>query len=99
MEEGFVNEIKKIQKRRSYEYIQLKGRRNVTFSKRKKGLINKAQALNILTGSKIALLIVSPSGKSFMYKSDPNEKIFICENQGEEEKRGEEENENEIKEN
>lgn len=96
-----MNEIKKIQKRRSYEYIQLKGRRNVTFSKRKKGLINKAQALNVLTGSKIALLIVSPSGKSFMYKSDPNEKIFICENQGgeEEQRGGREENESEIKEN
>nr|BAC42120.1 putative MADS-box protein AGL31 [Arabidopsis thaliana] len=47
--------------------IENKSSRQVTFSKRRNGLIEKARQLSILCESSIAVLVVSGSGK--LYKS------------------------------
>nr|ADJ57927.1 MADS affecting flowering 2 variant 5 [Arabidopsis thaliana] len=54
---------KKVEIRR----IENKSSRQVTFSKRRNGLIEKARQLSILCESSIAVLVVSGSGK--LYKS------------------------------
>ncbi|XP_052174767.1 truncated transcription factor CAULIFLOWER D-like [Diospyros lotus] len=43
--------------------------RQVTFSKRRNGLMKKAFELSILCDAEIALLIFSPSGKAYQYSS------------------------------
>ena len=49
-------EIKKITKETS---------RMVTFSKRRKGLFKKAEALQTLTGANVAIFVFSPAGKPY----------------------------------
>lgn len=44
------------------EYIPQKERRQVTFSKRKAGIMKKAYELSTLTGTQVLLLIVSENG-------------------------------------
>ncbi|KAI5660249.1 hypothetical protein M9H77_29042 [Catharanthus roseus] len=51
-------EIKKIEK---------ESRRMVTFSKRRKGLFKKADELCSKTGAKIAIVVISASGKPYPY--------------------------------
>ncbi|KAK6090339.1 hypothetical protein P3W45_000696 [Vairimorpha bombi] len=58
-----VNSRKKIK----LEYISGKNKRNVTFSKRKKGIMKKAYELSVLTGSEILLLVASESGHVYTY--------------------------------
>ncbi|XP_057823188.2 MADS-box transcription factor 23 isoform X2 [Cryptomeria japonica] len=53
-------EIKKIEKRSA---------RHVTFSKRRRGLVKKAQELSILCEADVGLLIFSSTGKLFQYCS------------------------------
>ncbi|XP_020552875.1 agamous-like MADS-box protein AGL1 [Sesamum indicum] len=43
--------------------------RQVTFSKRRNGLLKKAFELSVLCDAEVALLIFSPSGKSFQFSS------------------------------
>jgi hypothetical protein len=52
--------------------IENKSSRQVTFSKRRNGLIEKARQLSILCESSIAVLVVSGSGK--LYKSASGDK-------------------------
>ncbi|PVZ96796.1 hypothetical protein BB558_007274 [Smittium angustum] len=49
------------------EFIEQKSRRNITFSKRKAGIMKKAYELSKLTGSQILLLIVSESGLVYTF--------------------------------
>ncbi|XP_062099071.1 agamous-like MADS-box protein AGL62 [Humulus lupulus] len=51
-------EIKKLQK---------KSRKQVTFSKRRSGIFNKAGELSLLCGSDIAVIVFSPNGKLFCF--------------------------------
>ncbi|EFH38952.1 hypothetical protein ARALYDRAFT_497339 [Arabidopsis lyrata subsp. lyrata] len=54
------------------ERIENKSSRQVTFSKRRKGLIEKARQLSILCESSIAVLAVSGSGKLYNAASGDN---------------------------
>ncbi|XP_068636928.1 agamous-like MADS-box protein AGL29 [Aristolochia californica] len=47
--------------------IQEKDRREVTFSKRSKGLFKKAAELSVLTGAQVAMFAFSPGGKIFTF--------------------------------
>ncbi|KAF9764018.1 Serum response factor like protein A [Nosema granulosis] len=49
------------------EYISGRNKRNVTFSKRKKGIMKKAYELNVLTGTEILLLVASESGHVYTF--------------------------------
>ncbi|KAH9769977.1 MADS3 [Citrus sinensis] len=50
--------------------IENKTNRQVTFSKRKNGILKKAFELSVLCDAEIALVIFSPSGKAYHYASD-----------------------------
>ncbi|WUR03227.1 serum response factor-like protein [Vairimorpha necatrix] len=52
------------------KYIEEKNRRNVTFSKRKKGIMKKAYEISTLTGSDVLLIVSSESGHVFTYASE-----------------------------
>ncbi|KAK4410759.1 Agamous-like MADS-box protein MADS1 [Sesamum angolense] len=43
--------------------------RQVTFSKRRSGLLKKAFELSVLCDAEVALLVFSPSGKSYQFSS------------------------------
>ncbi|XP_017434848.2 MADS-box protein JOINTLESS-like [Vigna angularis] len=49
--------------------------RQVTFSKRKSGLLKKARELSLLCDAEIALIVFSPGGKLFDYASSSMQKI------------------------
>ncbi|CAM8968369.1 unnamed protein product [Rhodiola kirilowii] len=51
--------------------IENKTTRQVTFSKRRKGLMKKTQELSVLCDAQIGLIIFSSTGKKFEYCSDP----------------------------
>lgn len=68
------NDEKKAAKRRGrgrrrikIEYIPEKSRRQITFSKRKGGLMKKAYELSTLTGTQILVLITSESGHVYTF--------------------------------
>jgi len=57
--------------------------RQVTFSKRKSGLLKKARELSLLCDAEIALIVFSPAGKLFDYASSryfplPKHPSFFC---------------------
>jgi len=52
------------------EFIEDKTKRNVTFSKRKTGLLKKAFELSAMTESQILALVVSETGNVFSYATD-----------------------------
>lgn len=59
------------------KFINDKARRGVTFSKRKSGMMKKAQELAVLTGADVLLVISTNPGKTvFTYASD-NFKTFL----------------------
>ncbi|KAF6152848.1 hypothetical protein GIB67_025866 [Kingdonia uniflora] len=67
------------------EKIQIKkidntNARQVTFSKRRKGLIKKAEELSILCEAKVALIIFSATGKLFEYSSSSMKEILERQN-------------------
>eukprot|EP01086_Lenisia_limosa_P003939 TRINITY_DN18757_c0_g1_i1.p1 TRINITY_DN18757_c0_g1~~TRINITY_DN18757_c0_g1_i1.p1 ORF type:complete len:203 (-),score=38.24 TRINITY_DN18757_c0_g1_i1:70-678(-) len=49
------------------EYIDDKNRRNITFSKRKAGIMKKAYELSTLTGSQVLILVASENGRVFTF--------------------------------
>ncbi|KAF9579882.1 transcription factor of the MADS box [Lunasporangiospora selenospora] len=49
------------------EYIEDKGRRHITFSKRKSGIMKKAYELSTLTGTQVLLLVVSETGLVYTF--------------------------------
>ncbi|XP_020878014.1 MADS-box protein FLOWERING LOCUS C isoform X1 [Arabidopsis lyrata subsp. lyrata] len=52
--------------------IENKSSRQVTFSKRRNGLIEKARQLSVLCDASVALLVVSASGKLYSFSSGDN---------------------------
>ncbi|XP_010552418.1 PREDICTED: truncated transcription factor CAULIFLOWER A-like [Tarenaya hassleriana] len=57
--------------------IENKIRRQVTFSKRRTGLVKKAQEISVLCDAEVALIIFSPKGKLFEYSAGSSmEKIL-----------------------
>lgn len=63
-----IQKSKKLGKKKiNLEFISDRNRRNVTFSKRKKGIMKKAFELNVLTGSEVLLLVASPSGHVYTF--------------------------------
>ncbi|KAI9219441.1 hypothetical protein BC828DRAFT_349356, partial [Blastocladiella britannica] len=52
------------------QYIQEKAKRHITFSKRKAGLLKKANELACLTGTEILLLVASEAGTIFFHATD-----------------------------
>lgn len=44
--------------------------RQVTFSKRRNGLLKKAFELSVLCDAEVALIIFSPSGKAYQFSSN-----------------------------
>ncbi|XP_027333786.1 truncated transcription factor CAULIFLOWER A isoform X1 [Abrus precatorius] len=51
--------------------IENKINRQVTFSKRRSGLLKKANEISVLCDAEVALIIFSTKGKLFEYSSDP----------------------------
>lgn len=49
------------------EFIKNKGRRHITFSKRKSGIMKKAYQLSVLTGTDMLLLIASETGHVYTF--------------------------------
>lgn len=49
------------------EYIGDKSKRNITFSKRKSGIMKKAYELSTLTGTQVLLLVASETGHVYTY--------------------------------
>eukprot|EP00727_Mastigamoeba_balamuthi_P005323 m51a1_g1479 putative nad synthetase (552) ;mRNA; r:274230-279381 len=62
---------KKQHKKRSRdtEYVSDRTRRQITFSKRKSGLLKKAHDLSVLTGSPVFVMIVSEANRVFTWAS------------------------------
>ncbi|MCD7458213.1 hypothetical protein HAX54_037556 [Datura stramonium] len=56
--------------------IESREARIVTFSKRKRGLFKKADALSTLTGADVGVLLFSPTGKPHFYGSTSIDKII-----------------------
>ncbi|CAN7037534.1 unnamed protein product [Brassica rapa subsp. trilocularis] len=52
--------------------IENKSSRQVTFSKRRNGLIEKARQLSVLCDASVALLVVSASGKLYNFSAGDN---------------------------
>ncbi|CAN7005235.1 hypothetical protein IGI04_009126 [Brassica rapa subsp. trilocularis] len=52
--------------------IENKSSRQVTFSKRRSGLIEKARQLSVLCDASVALLVVSSSGKLYSFSAGDN---------------------------
>ncbi|KAM5579659.1 agamous-like MADS-box protein AGL62 [Rosa sericea] len=63
--------VKKTKGRRRVEIkkVEAASNRHVTFSKRKKGLFNKAAELSLLTGAETAAIVVSGNGRMFGFGS------------------------------
>lgn len=75
--------LKKKQGRRKIEieFIQNKSRRQITFSKRKAGILKKAYELTTLTGTQALLLITSETGHVYTFAT-PKLQPFITRQEG-----------------
>ncbi|RHN74250.1 putative transcription factor MADS-type1 family [Medicago truncatula] len=51
--------------------IENKINRQVTFSKRRSGLLKKAHEISVLCDAEVALIVFSNKGKLYEYSSDP----------------------------
>uniref|UniRef100_J3MAL3 MADS-box domain-containing protein n=1 Tax=Oryza brachyantha TaxID=4533 RepID=J3MAL3_ORYBR len=58
--------------RREVRRIEDATSRQVTFSKRRKGLLKKASELSVLCDAEVALLVFSPRGRFFHFASAPS---------------------------
>ncbi|RCH96010.1 transcription factor of the MADS box [Rhizopus azygosporus] len=67
-DEDEVKPVKRSGRRKiKIEYIGDKNRRNITFSKRKAGIMKKAYELSTLTGTQVLLLVVSETGLVYTF--------------------------------
>ncbi|EDO15739.1 hypothetical protein Kpol_1073p27 [Vanderwaltozyma polyspora DSM 70294] len=64
------------------KYISNKSRRQVTFSKRRIGLMKKCYELSVMTGVNMLLLVASTDSKLVYTFSTPKLRRFIEENEG-----------------
>lgn len=53
--------------------IENSSNRQVTYSKRRNGIIKKAKEITVLCDAKVSLIIIASSGKMVDYCSDPPE--------------------------
>ncbi|PPS09384.1 hypothetical protein GOBAR_AA11258 [Gossypium barbadense] len=58
--------------------IENKINRQVTFSKRRAGLLKKAHEISILCDAEVALIVFSHKGKLFEYSTDSCNRIYKC---------------------
>ncbi|OMH79055.1 Transcription factor of morphogenesis MCM1, partial [Zancudomyces culisetae] len=65
--DGLGSDRKTRRRKIKIEYIEDKGRRHITFSKRKAGIMKKAYELSTLTGTQILLLVVSETGLVYTF--------------------------------
>ena len=88
-EDGYIDEIEMIQEPKDVrrkipiKYIENKTRRQVTFAKRRHGIMKKAYELSVLTGVNILLLILGHSGLVYTF-STPKLEPIIREDKGKE---------------
>lgn len=64
--------------------VEAKNKRQVTFSKRKLGLFNKAAELSILTGAQMSLMVFSKNGKLFSFGNPSVDAVivrYLCQRQ------------------
>lgn len=66
-DDGSGAKLSKGRKKIKMEFIKDKGRRGVTFSKRKKGIMKKAYELNVLTKCEILLVVASETGHVYTF--------------------------------
>lgn len=73
------------QQKRKYpiKYIENKTRRQVTFAKRRNGIMKKAYELSVLTGANVLLLIFSSNGLVYTFTT-PKLEPFVREREGKE---------------
>lgn len=57
------------------KYISNRARRQVTFAKRRHGIMKKAYELSVLTGANVLLLILSKSGLVYTFTTPKLERI------------------------
>lgn len=57
--------------------IENKINRQVTFSKRRSGLLKKAHEISVLCDAEVALIVFSTKGKLFEYSSDPWYTLYL----------------------
>lgn len=57
-------------KKFNIEYMASASKRKVTFSKRRKGLMKKANELEVLTGSCVLCIVINENGEASMYSSE-----------------------------
>lgn len=67
---------KNIKRKISIEYIDDRGKRQITFSKRKAGLMKKAYELSILTGTQVLLLVANETGNVYTYATQQLQPII-----------------------
>ncbi|MBA0744330.1 hypothetical protein Gogos_006962, partial [Gossypium gossypioides] len=58
-----------VRRRTQMKRIENAASRQVTFSKRRNGLLKKAFELSVLCDAEVALIIFSPSGKLYEFSS------------------------------
>ncbi|KAK5782099.1 hypothetical protein RI543_000421 [Arxiozyma heterogenica] len=86
-EDDYIDEIEMIQEPKDVrrkvpiKYIENRTRRQVTFAKRRHGIMKKAYELSVLTGANILLLILGHSGLVYTF-STPKLEPIIRENKG-----------------
>lgn len=78
-----IEEPKDVRRKIPIKYIENRTRRQVTFAKRRHGIMKKAYELSVLTGSNILLLILSNNGLIYTFTTPKLEPI-IRENEGKE---------------
>ena len=76
-----IKEPKDIRRKIPIKYIENRTRRQVTFAKRRHGIMKKAYELSVLTGANILLLILGHSGLVYTF-STPKLEPIIRENKG-----------------
>ncbi|CCF56824.1 hypothetical protein KAFR_0B05290 [Kazachstania africana CBS 2517] len=72
-------DLKRARRKNPIKYIENKTRRQVTFAKRRHGLMKKAYELSVMTGANILLLIVSNTGLVYTFTTPKLEPVVINE--------------------
>ncbi|CCK73088.1 Arg80p KNAG_0M02350 [Huiozyma naganishii CBS 8797] len=71
-----MEEPRDVRRKVPIKYLENRTRRQVTFAKRRHGIMKKAYELSVLTGSNILLLILSRSGLVYTFSTPKLEPII-----------------------